>query len=131
MDSALDAVVEIFTWVGFGAGALLAGVALIAYLFDGTWLPVRAAVEATDHGRVVRWFDEEGGVNEARLSPEQNHTIGSAEWAEIFVRRGSRNRMRLTRRSPFVRSFALLAVGLLGLGVVALAVSAILLFVRG
>lgn len=131
MDSALDAVVEIFTWVGFGAGALLAGVALIAYLFDGTWLALRAVVEVTDRGRVVRWFDEEGGVNEAPLSADQDQAIGPGDWAEIFVRRGSRNRMRLTRRSPLVRSIGLLAAGLVGLGVVAIVVSAVLLFVRG
>jgi len=48
MDAAVDAVVEIFTWVGLGAGALLAGIALIAYLVDGTWVPVRAVVETTE-----------------------------------------------------------------------------------
>ena len=51
MDAAVDAVLEIFTWVGFGAGALLAGIALVLYLFDGTWVPARAVVEATEHGR--------------------------------------------------------------------------------
>ena len=39
--------------------------------------------------------------------------------------------MRLTQRSPLVRALALLAAGLLGLGVVALVVSSVLLFVRG
>ncbi|MET0862309.1 MAG: hypothetical protein ABW091_14925 [Microbacterium sp.] len=128
---ALEAVAEIFTWIGFGAGALLAGIALIAYLADGTWLPVRAAVETTESGRVVRWFDEEGGVNEAPLNHEQDHAVGSADWAEIFARRGYLNRMRLSRRSPLVRALALLAAGLLGLGVVALVISSILLFTAG
>ena len=54
MDDALDALVEVFSWVGLGLGALLAGVALVMYLFDGTWLPVRAVVEDTEHGRLVR-----------------------------------------------------------------------------
>lgn len=131
MDAAIEAVAEIFTWVGFGAGALLAGVALIAYLVDGTWLPVRAAVEPTEHGRVVRWFDEDGGVNEAPLSADEDRTIGPAEWAGLFVRRGSRNRMRLTQRSPVVRALALLAAGLIALGVVALVLSLVLLFAGG
>jgi hypothetical protein len=131
MNAALDAVIEIFTWIGFGAGALLAGVALIAYLFDGTWVPVRAVVEPTEHGKVVRWFDEDGGVNEAPLTHEQIAVVGDAGMYDIFARRGWSNRMRLTQRSPLVRSLALLSAGLIGLGVVALATSSILLFVRG
>jgi hypothetical protein len=131
MNAALDAVIEIFTWIGFGAGALLAGIALIAYLFDGTWVPVRAVVEPTEHGKVVRWFDEDGGVNEAPLTHEQLAVVGDAGMYDIFARRGWSNRMRLTQRSPLVRSLTLLAAGLLGLGVVALATSSILLFARG
>ena len=131
MNAALDAVIEIFTWIGFGAGALLAGVALLAFLFDGTWVPVRAVVEPTEHGKVVRWFDEDGGVNEAPLTHEQVAVVGDAGMYDIFARRGWSNRMRLTQRSPLVRSLALLSMGLIGLGVVALATSSILLFARG
>ena len=110
---AIDALAEIFSWIGFGVGALLAGVALIMYLFDGTWVPVRGVVEASEHGRLVRWFDEDGGVGEAHLTHEQEHHIGDADMADIFIRRGSRNRMRLTQGSPAVRAVALLAVGML------------------
>lgn len=131
MPQAIDALAEIFSWVGFGLGALLAGVALIMYLFDGTWVPVKAVIEESPHGRVARWFDDEGGVGEAHLSHEQEHEIGDADMADVFVRRGSRNRMRLTQSSPAVRAVARLAVGLLALGVIALATSLILLFLRG
>lgn len=131
MDAAMDAVLEIFTWVGLGAGAILAGVALIAFLFDGTWMPVRAALDTTDGGRVARWFDEDGEVNEATLTHEQEHAIPAGDWAEVFIRQGSRNRLRLTRRSPAVRAFALLSAGLLSLGTIALIISTVLLFVRG
>ncbi|SFS17165.1 hypothetical protein SAMN04487846_3468 [Microbacterium sp. cf046] len=131
MNAAFDAVIEIFTWVGFGAGALLAGVALVAYLLDGTWVPARAVVETTDHGKVVRWFDEDGGVNEAALSHEQLRVVGEAGMYDLYTRRGWRNRMRLTRHSPLVRSIALLSAGLIALGVVALVISLLLLFTRG
>ncbi|WP_341997714.1 hypothetical protein MRBLWH7_004006 [Microbacterium sp. LWH7-1.2] len=131
MSQAIDALAEIFSWIGFGVGALLAGVALIMYLFDGTWLPVRAVVESGPNGRLVRWFDEDGGVGEAHLTHEQDHHIGDADMADIFVRRGSRNRMRLTQGSPAVRAVARLAIGMLALGVVALVTSLVMLFVRG
>lgn len=131
MPQAIDALAEIFSWIGFGVGALLAGIALIMYLFDGTWVPVRAVVEASEHGRLVRWFDEDGGVGEAHLTHEQEHHIGDADMADIFIRRGSRNRMRLTQGSPAVRAVALLAIGMLSLGVVALVTSLVMLFARG
>jgi hypothetical protein len=131
MNAAVDAVIEIFTWVGFGAGALLAGIALVAYLLDGTWVPVRAVVEPTEHGTVVRWFDEEGGVNEAALTHDQIEKVGGAGMYDIFARRGWNNRMRFTQGSPLVRAVALLAAGLIGLGVIALTLSSVLLFARG
>jgi len=131
MDKAFDAVVEIFSWVGFGLGALLAGVALIIYLFDGTWLPVRGVLEDSEHGRLVRWFDEDGRVNEARLTHDQQHALAGKDMADIFYRRGADGRMRLTQGSPLVRAVALLAAGLIGLGLVALILSWVLLFARG
>ncbi|QKJ18781.1 hypothetical protein [Microbacterium hominis] len=131
MDSAIDAIVEIFTWVGLGTGAFLAVIALILSLFDGTWHPARAVIEEDGHGRFVRWFDEEGGVNEARLSHEQDHALAGATMADIFYRRGSRGRMRLTPGSPVVRGFLRIAIGLLALGLVALVLSGVLLFARG
>ena len=131
MSNALDAVIEIFTWVGLGAGTGLALLAVILLLADGTWMPVRAVVEDVDDGRVVRWFDDQGGVNEAPLSPHDDAKIGAADMADIYYRRGSLHRMRLTRSSPVVRFVSLLAAGILGLGTVAFILSIVVLFVRG
>ncbi len=131
MDSAIDALAEIFAWVGFGLGALLAGIALLMYLFDGTWVGTRGVLETTEHGRLVRWFDEDGNVNEAPLSHEQARALAGKDMADIFFRRGGRGRMRLSQGSPGVRAVALLAVGLLALGLLALILSWVLLFARG
>ncbi|MCP2637549.1 hypothetical protein K0817_013395 [Microbacterium sp. HD4P20] len=130
-EHAIDAIVEIFSWAGFGLGALFAGIALVMYLLDGTWVPTRAVLEDTEHGHVARWFDEDGNVNEASLTREQEHEIGRKDMADVFYRRGARNRMRLTQRSPAVRAVALLAVGLLTVGALSLIASLVLLFVRG
>jgi len=131
VSNALDAVIEIFTWVGLGGGLLLAFAAVFLLLADGTWLPARAVVEHVDGGRVVRWFDDDGGVNEAPLSAHDEAKIGAADMADIFYRRGAANRMRLTRSSPLVRFVSLLAAGVLGLGVLAFVVSIVVLFARG
>lgn len=131
MDSTIDAIVEIFSWAGFGLGALVAGIALIMYLLDGTWLPTRGVIETLEHGRIVRWFDEDGGVNEAHLSHEQERALAGKDMADIFYRRGARGRMRLTQGSPAVRAVAYLSLGLIGVGVIALGTSLVLLFTRG
>ena len=131
MDHAIDAVIEIFTWVGLGAGILLGLVALILKLADGTWLQTRAIVEHGETGSLVRWFDADGGVNAAALNHEQTHALAGKEMADIFYRRGRQNRMRLTHGSPAVRAVWLLAAGLLALGVIALVTSWVLLFARG
>ncbi|GAA1966047.1 hypothetical protein [Microbacterium deminutum] len=131
MDGALDAVLEIFSWVGFGLGVLLVLLALVLRLADGTWMPARAVIEVVEGGRLVRWFDEDGEVNEAHLTHEQDQALAGKGMADIFSRRGHRNRMRLTRGSPSVRAVGLLGLGLIGLGVVTLVISWVLLFVRG
>lgn len=131
MSNALDAVIEIFTWVGLGGGLLLAVVAVVLLLADGTWVPTRAVVERVDGYRVVRWFDEDGGVNEAPLSAHDDAKVGAADMADVFFRRGRANRMRLTRSSPLVRFVSLLAFGVLGLGVLAFVLSIVVLFARG
>ncbi|WP_295837061.1 hypothetical protein [uncultured Microbacterium sp.] len=131
MSNALDAVIEIFTWVGLGGGLLLAFAAVCLLLADGTWLPARAVVERVDGGRVVRWFDADGGVNEAPLSADDEVEVGRADMTDIFYRRGTPNRMRLTHHSPVVRFVSRLAAGVLGLGAVAFVVSIVVLFARG
>ena len=131
MDSTLDAVVEIFAWAGFGLGAFIAGVALVLFLLDGTWVPVQAVVEEGEHGLLARWFGEDGAVNEAPLSAHDHAELGGRDMVEVYARRGWMNRMRTTPGSPAVRAAKLLSLGLIGVGVVALITSWILLFVRG
>lgn len=131
MSNALDALIEIFTWVGLGGGILLAFIAVVLLLADGTWVPARAVVEHVEGGRVVRWFDEGGGVNEAPLSAHDDVRVGDADMVDIFSRRGSRHRMRLTKSSPSVRFVSLLAAGVLGLGAVSFIASIVLLFAQG
>ena len=131
MANAFDAIFEIFTWIGFGAGALFIGAAFVLYIVDGTWVPVRAMIDEGPDGRVARWFDADGGVGEAPLTEADEREIGPADAADVWVRVGSLHRMRLTRRSPAVRAVALLGAGLVGVGIVSLIVSIVALFMNG
>ncbi|WP_438353933.1 hypothetical protein [Microbacterium sp. CJ88] len=134
MDATVDAIVEIFAWAGFGLGAVVGGIALVLFLLDGTWVPVRAVVEQDEHDdgrRLVRWFDEQGEANEAPLHADQHPGLHEGEMVDVYARRGWRDRMRTTPGSPAVRGARLLAIGLLSLGAVSLALSWVLLFARG
>lgn len=131
MANAIEAIVEILSWVCLGAGVLVAGLTVIAYLVDGTWVPVRGFIEHEADGLVVRWIDEDDAVNEAPLSAAEWRELGEKDTVDVFARRGWRNRMRVGRRSPAVHALALLAAILLGVGVVCLVVSGILLFLQG
>ncbi|MEV8267034.1 hypothetical protein [Microbacterium sp. NPDC076911] len=130
-DRTLDAVLEIFGWAGFGLGALLALVAVVLYLADGTWLPVRALLEDSPGGRIARWFDADGGVGSAHLSHDLDHALAGKDEADVFYRRGTTGHVRLTRGSPIVRGVLLLALGLISFGMLALVASGIILFARG
>lgn len=132
---ALDAVIEIFTWLGF-IGALVLGVAaVVVWVADGTWLPAEGLVDHEDSGAspgtFVRWYDADGDANGARVGEHDASALAGVDRIGIWYRYGWRDRMRLTRRPPGLRAVAWAAVASLSLGVVALVVSWILLFARG
>ena len=128
MGSTLDILLETFSWIGLGAGLLIAVVALILTLADGTWLSASAVLESSPDGRIARWFTHDGGVGMAVLSPHDDARAGAGDTIEIFYRRGT-NRVRLTAHSPLARLAWWLAVGFLAVGALSFAVSLIMLFV--
>ncbi|MFT4135582.1 hypothetical protein [Microbacterium sp.] len=131
MDTALDAVLELFTWVGLGGAVVLGVVAVVLWAVDGTWLPAEAVVDREGDGTVVRWFDGDGDANSARATDDEASVIGQADTVAIWYRHGWHDRMRLTRRPPGLRTVVRGAVALAVLAAVATIVSWVLLFVRG
>ncbi len=130
MEHVLDAVLEIFAWVGIGGAVALAILAFALWIADGTWVPVHVVIDDSPEGRVARWFDE-GGVGEAVLTPHLAHELGDKDEADLYARRGSRDRIRLVRTAPGVRFTAWIALALGALGIIALITSWVLLFARG
>ncbi len=131
MDIALDAVLELFTWTGFGGAVILGIVLVVLWAVDGTWLPAEAIVDRDGDEVVVRWFDGDGDANSARPTDPEASALGDADTATIWYRFGWHDRMRLTRRHHALRPIGWLAGGLAALAVVSTVVSAVLLFVRG
>jgi hypothetical protein len=131
MADVVGLIAEVFTWIGALGAVGLAFLALIARMADGTWARTRGVVEHSDHGSLVRWFDDEGVVNEAPLSAHDLTTIGGRDMADIEYRLGWRNRMRITPGSPAVRVLVRLSLLMVGVGVLAFAAGWIALIAEG
>ncbi|WP_103663343.1 hypothetical protein [Microbacterium sp. CJ77] len=119
MADVVGLIAEVFTWVGVLGAIGLAFLALVFRIADGSWAPARAVVEHTDEGALVRWFDDQGTVNEAPLTAHDLERIGGRDMADIYYRIGWHNRMRLSPGSPAVRAFVRLTLLLVGVAVLA------------
>ncbi len=128
---ALDAVIEIFTWLVFGAALVLGAVAIGLWVADGTWLPADAMVDHEEAGTYVRWFDSDGDANSALAGPADAAALSGVDRAPIWYRYGWRERMRLAPRPPGLRAVTWAALGMLALGILALVTSWVLLFAAG
>ena len=122
-------VAEIFSVGGLTVGIALLLAALVAVLFDGTWISTRAAVEHDEHGPLVRWFGDDGALHAHGLTRAQFAQAHGEDWLQVYFRRGAAHRMRLERASAVVRLLRLLGGIVTGVGVLALAVSLIVMFI--
>ncbi|MFV0375104.1 hypothetical protein [Microbacterium sp.] len=129
MDTALDAILELFTWLGV-CGAVLCGVcAVVLWVADGTWLPADAVVDHEPDGTWVRWFDLHGEANNAQVSGEDAGRLSGRDTATVWYRYGQRHRVRFTRRAPGVRIAAWATLVCAVMGALAFAGSTVLLFI--
>lgn|SRR5690242_3167885 len=125
----VDVLLETFTWVGF-LGAVAVGVVwLILLVADGTWIPAHAVIEPGENGRVAHWFTAEGGVGRAVLSDAEEAHLAGADEVAIYYRAGTDDRMRFVARSPLVRLTGWFTVGMLAVGVLAVVLSLVTMFV--
>lgn len=127
----IDILLEIFTWIGFGAAFLLLVAAVCVWALDGTWISTEAYLEDEPEGRVARWFDGAGQVNRAVLNEEDAHAMAGQDRWQIWYRYGWNDRMRLTRRPPVLRALLLGAAGAAVLGLVCSVISIVMLFIDG
>lgn len=131
MADVVGLIAEVFTWIGVLGALGLAFLALVARIADGSWAPTRAVVEHTDDGSLVRWFDDEGTVNEAPLSAHDLTIVGGRDMADIEYRVGWHNRMRLSKGSALVRALVRLSFLMVGVAALAFAAGWIALILEG
>jgi len=123
MAATIGAILDVFTWIGFVAAALVAVVLVVMWACDGSWLPAEAYVDHDDGVTTVRWFDVDGDANSARAVGEAASILAGADRVGIWYRHGWRGRMRLTRHDPRIRRVGWAALAAFGLGLVAFAAS--------
>jgi len=123
----LGLIAEVLSWVGFGVGIVFLGVWGALRLARLAWVETDAVV--LDDGFTARWLTEEGELHERRLEAWELHDIADTEQVPVRYRRYSPDRMRLANMQHGTRTFGILAIVFLGVGVIAVAGSLILLFV--
>jgi len=126
--TAIDILLEVFTWIGFGGFLVLAIVALAVWAADGTWLRADAIIDRDGEAPVARWIDVDGDVNSAPLTDAEAHALAGRDAAAIWYRHGWRDRMRLTPRRAGLARLLLAAGGMLALGVVCLVAGMVVYF---
>ena len=80
---------------------------------------------------LVRWFDAEGRVNEAPLSPSDEHLVEPGDMVDIWYQRGWIGRMRLQRGSRHVKALLGVAGLLIGVGVISTVIQFVSLAMAG
>ncbi|HAQ59626.1 MAG TPA: hypothetical protein DCR63_04080 [Microbacterium sp.] len=88
-------------------------------------------MEHTHEGALVRWFDDQGTVNEAPLNAHDLRIIGGRDMADIEYRVGWQNRMRVSPGSPAVRVLVRLTFLMAGVAALAFATGWVALIVEG
>ncbi|WP_394554243.1 hypothetical protein ACDF64_06610 [Agromyces sp. MMS24-JH15] len=115
---------EIIGWVGVAGGIVALAVALVVHAADNGWAETSVVVVDDDErGAVVRWLDSEG-MHEHELSEHEHGALGDPDEAVAWTNTGGR--IRFERRSHALRVWWMIALLLLGIGVVSLVVSLVI-----
>jgi hypothetical protein len=120
-------IAEVFTWVGLVLGAVCLLALLIMRTFGGRWVEADA-LAVTESGETrLRWMSLHG-LHERSLDPE-DHRFADAAAVRLYYSQRNPSRIRFEPVGHGERTMWLLAWLLLGLGVLALVVSIVLIFI--
>ncbi len=131
MYAGIGLILELFTWVGFGIGALLLVGYLIARAARAAWVETDAVVVAAGSELRLRWLSDDRELFERLVEPDERALIGDKDHCEIRYSRFSPWKSRLKADSRAVRALGILTVVFVGIGVVASVASIVLLFLGG
>jgi len=131
MYAGIGLILELFTWVGFGIGALLLVGYLVARAARAAWVETDAVVVADGSELRLRWLSDDRELFERLVEPDERALIGDKDHCEIRYSRFSPWKSRLKADSRAVRALGILTVVFVGIGVVSSVASIVLLFLGG
>jgi len=131
MYTGIGLILELFTWVGFGIGALLLVGYLIARAARVAWVETDAVVVAEGSELRLRWLSDDRELFERLVEPDERALIGDKDHCEIRYSRFSPWKSRLKADSRAVRALGILTIVFVGIGVVASVASIVVLFLGG
>jgi len=131
MYATLGTIVELFSWVGFGIGALLLIGYLIARAARAAWVETDAVVVSEGSELRMRWLSNDRELFERLVEPDERAIIGDKDHCEIRYSRFSPWKSRLKAESRAGRALGILTVVFLGIGLIASIASIVLLFLEG
>ncbi|WP_213815564.1 hypothetical protein [Glaciihabitans sp. dw_435] len=127
----IELLAELFTWIGFLAGGACLLTLVIVRAARGSWVETDAVlVDAPGSGgTLVRWMTDEGTLHTAELTPDELADIKDPDALQIHYSRRSPDRMRIGSHTDGEKVLRVTGLVLVGLGVIAVIVSIITLFI--
>jgi hypothetical protein len=121
-------IAEVFVWVGLVLGAVCLLVLLVMRTFGGRWIEADG-VAVTEAGETrLRWMSLHG-LHERFLDPDDRHLVNPSAPIRLYYSQRDPSRIRFDAVGHGERTLRLLSWLLLGLGLVALVVSIVLIFI--
>jgi hypothetical protein len=127
--AAAGVIAELFTWIGL----LLGGGALVAGFIRGAMMRQPrthrgAVVEVEEHSVTFRWFGEDGGLHEATAPPLRRRSMSVGDEVTVYTPRSSPEHGRIDPVDHLGRTLRVIGWVLFGIGLLAAALSVVLLF---
>jgi len=130
--NAVDAVgiiAEVLSWIGLGVGLPLLAVVFLVKVHDGAWVPHEVVIVEEEDGRArARWFAA-GDFRERPLRADESVHWRGREEADAFLSERHPGLMRFEPRRPLLHAFQVLGITLASVGMTAVILSVVLLFV--
>jgi hypothetical protein len=125
---ALSLLLELFTWVGLGAGLLCFVMWLAVKWGGGTWVETTAVMPEPGDPQ-VRWMTEDGTLHSQQLDDGELADFAADGAATIYYSRRHPHRMRLHARGHGESLWRFLTAIFIGLGALSAVGSLVLLLV--
>lgn len=107
---------ETFTWIGLGIGAVSFVILVMVRAVDGPWIPTSAVLVPGTDPLEARWMTLEGTLHSRILDPHEGEELGMDDAATVYYCRRDPYRMRFSRKGHSERILGILALlfGVLG-----------------